>query len=211
MCGDGVEDRLGSGERRSRLVAGVERDKEVGHGLAGDVGGEVGRPRSKRAAGVRSGGDLPGDGQSPQVERLIRQDPLRPSEGIGADVQDGATQDLAVLRLLVRLMTSAEDGQARPAQTGERVSNAIVKAPVVTGQVSGSDPERGLSVGRKGRVEWEVGVQRRLLEIATGQLPPALRRGRGGGAWTGPCQARATATSGGRWLSCASASRPSAR
>ncbi len=77
-----VEDQLGTTERQGRLIAGVERGKEAGEDLPRDIGGEVGRPLGERAAHVRTSGHLPGDRQVPQVERLVRQDPLRPPQGV---------------------------------------------------------------------------------------------------------------------------------
>lgn len=159
VCGDRIEDQLGATERDIGLVAGFKRDEKVGKDFPRDVGGEVGGPLSDRAARVRASGDLPGDRQLPQVERLVRQNPLGPAKSVGADVQDGAAQDLAVLRLIVRLLPSADDRQARPAEAGERVGDGVVETSVVTGQVPGTDPVRSLGRVRAGRVEGGSGYR----------------------------------------------------
>ncbi|CAL9513015.1 hypothetical protein SUDANB150_03633 [Streptomyces sp. enrichment culture] len=116
----------------------------------------------ERPAQVRTSGHLPGDRQVPQVERPARQDPLRPPQGVGADAQDGAAQDLTVLRRLVRLLAPADDRQARPTQAGERVSDGVVQASVVTGQVPGTDPVRGRDTSESRWIDREIGMQVRL-------------------------------------------------
>ncbi len=78
----GVEDQVGPGERGGGLLTGVERDEEVCQDFTRDVGREIGRPLRERAVGVHTGRHLPGDGKLAQVERLVRQGPLRPPESV---------------------------------------------------------------------------------------------------------------------------------
>lgn len=206
MRRDRVENELRPAERNSRLVACVEPDEEVSQDLAGDFGGEVGGPLREWAGRIGASGDLPGDRQVTQKERFIRQNPLGPAERVGADMQDGTAQNLTVRFCFVRLMSPADDRQARPAKAGKRVGDGVVETPVVTSEVSGTDP------AGDGRVERESAVQGWPPKTRGWfYLLVAMRRGRRWGAWTGDCQASLTATSGGRWPSWVSASRPSAR
>jgi hypothetical protein len=96
------------------------------------------------------------------VERIVRQHPLGPPEHVGAEVQDGAPQNVTVIRHLVWLLAPPDDRQTRPAQTVEGIGNGVVGTPVVTGKVPGTDPVRRLGTGRGGRLEGELGVQGRL-------------------------------------------------
>ncbi len=177
VCRYRVEDQLGATARQGGLISGVECGEEAGEDLPRDLGGEVGRPLGERVARVRASGHLPGDRQVPQAERLVRQDPLRPPQGVGADVQDGAAQDLTVLRRLLRLLAPADERQAHPAQVGERVGDGVVEASIVTGQVPRSDPVRGRDAGRSGWIDREVGMQVRLQGAGglEGLMPPAVR------------------------------------
>lgn len=208
LRGDRVQNHLGSGQRGRGMAAFIERDDEVGEDLTRDAGGEVGGPFRERTARVGAGGDLPGDRQPTKMERLVGQHPLGPAEGVGADVEDGAAQDLTVFRCLV---ASADDHEAGPAEVGERVGDGVVQMSVVTGQVTGTDPVRGQGTPvRGGRVEQRVGIQGRLQGLGAGLLATsdaarAARRRLGGSL-----QVRAAATSDGRRLSQLRPSRPSA-
>ena len=82
--------------------------------------------------------------------------PVSSAVRVRADVQDGAPQDLPVLRRLVGRLPSSDDRQVRPAEPGEGVGHRVVELSVIAGQIPGTDPER-LGSGRVGRIVRELG------------------------------------------------------